>query len=238
MESILRDFLKSKPMHLIKGECLKVKNLIIVGAGGFGREVYSYLKQDSKNNIEWTIKGFIDDVKFSNYNDNHSNYRILNTIMDYEIETNDIFVIAITDPSGKELVVKKLEEKNADFFTYVSDRAFIGENVSIGNGAVISPNVILTCDIKIGDFVTFNCNSTVGHDAIIGDYTTINSFCSITGNSKVDKYVFFGSHSFTLPSSTIGERAVIGAGSLVLRRVMANTSVMGTPAKKVVIPKK
>lgn len=212
------------------------KNILIVGAGGFGREVYSWLLHHPNYNKEWIIKGFLDDGKAGCdlSDDPLKNYelKVISTIDNYKIESDDIFIVTVGEPKTKELIVSKLKQKKAEFFNYIHPSAVIGQNVRLGIGIIICPNVTITCDIDIDDFVLVNANSTIGHDAKIGSYSTLCGHSDVTGSCVLGRGVFMGSHASVVPKTIVEDYAVIGAGSVGLRKVKAHTTIFGVPGRK------
>ena len=206
-------------------------DLIIVGAGGLGREVFSWLSQEIKEKHNYKIKGFIDDNPRSLDNFEYP-AKILSSIDNYMPKYGDQFVLSILDPKLKKQIVDSLSQRGARFYKLIHPISIIGTNVKIGEGCVICPNCILTNDIKIGNFVFINTNSTIGHDTIIGDFTSVNGNVDITGKVKVGKGCLFGVGAKVIPGRTIGDDVVIGAGSIVIRNIKSNESVFGNPAKK------
>lgn len=217
-------------------------NILIIGAGGFGREIYSWLVQHKDHGIRWMVKGFLDDVK-ANGNispkDPLNDYpvKVLGSIDDYSFEKNDFCVVAIGDPRSRESVVAKLDKKNANYFSFVHQTVIKGENTIIGKGCIICPNVTISCDAEIGDFVVLNIASTVGHDVKIKEFATLSGHADITGYCKVGRGVFMGTHAALTPKTEVEDYAVIGAGTVGIRRVKANTTILGVPGKKFEIKK-
>lgn len=207
-------------------------DLIIVGAGGLGREVYSWLSQEIKEKNDYKIKGFIDDNPHSLDGYDYS-AKVIGTIFDYQPNPGEKLVLSILDPFVKKEIIKSLSEKGAKFYRLIHPSAILGFNVKIGKGCIISPNCILTNDIKIGNFVFINTNSTIGHDAVIGDFTSINGKVEITGKVKVGSGCLFGVGAKVIPGRKIGDDVVVGAGSVVIRNVGSNVSIFGNPAKKI-----
>jgi len=212
-------------------ECIYImQELIIVGAGGFGRELLQWVKDINKVKQKWIIRGFIDDnlKALDNY---ECDYNIIGRIEDWQPRSSEVYACAIANPSIKEKVVNSLKLKNAMFTNIIHPTAIIGDFSKIGEGFVSYPNSCINVNVKIGDFVTL-LSSSIGHDAIIGDYSTISSYCDITGGVKIGKRVFLGSHVTIVPKRNVGDDAYIGAGSVVISHIKENIKVMGNPAKK------
>jgi sugar O-acyltransferase (sialic acid O-acetyltransferase NeuD family) len=211
---------------------MNVKKLIIVGAGGLGREVHSWLKDWVEHNENYVIGGFLDDGSLS-LNRFHHYADILSTIDAYVPADDELLLIAIGKPSDKKHVVEKLLAKGAQFFTLIHPTAIVGENVKIGRGVLVCPFSVLSVDLEIGDFVTVNSLCTVGHDTYIGNFSTLSGHCDLTGGAVLEDEVFMGSRSSVLPKVRVGKGAVVGAGSVVLRAVKPGDVVFGVPAKRI-----
>ena len=207
-----------------------MKNLIIVGAGGFGRELLLWVKDINRVSNKWNIKGFLDDNlgALENYT---CDYPVIGKIEDWEPSEDEVFACAIAEPKIKEKVVKTLKSRGAIFEQIIHPRASIGEFNDIGEGSVIYPNAVLTVNIEIGNFVTI-LSSGIGHDCTIEDYTTISSFCGVNGKVKIGKRVFLASNVVIVPGKSIGDDSFIGAGSVVIRSVKKGSKVFGNPSKE------
>ncbi|MET0611326.1 MAG: acetyltransferase [Pseudomonas caspiana] len=211
---------------------MKTQKLLIVGAGGFGREVHAWLTDWVDLNPGWSIAGFINDGegslnRFNHYPD------IVSTVDAYVPRHDEHLVCAIANPADKRKVVEKLLAKGSVFFSLVHPSAVIGENVKIGQGTVICPFALLSVDLTVGAFVTINVSCTIGHDAFIGDFSTLSGQCDVTGGVILEEEVFMGTHASVLPKVRVGRQAVIGAGSVAIRNVAEGTTVFGVPAKRI-----
>lgn len=208
-----------------------MKNLIIVGAGGFGREVLQWAKHSNNSLNIWNIKGFIDDnlQALDNYK---CDYQIIDSIQAYKVDENDYFAIAIAIPEVKKAVIEVLIAKKVKFATIIHPTAIIGDYCEIGKGAIITPYAKVSPNVKIGDFVTL-LGSGLGHDAIVEDYCTITGNCSINGYVKLREGAFIGSNSCIAPGKEVGAWSLVAMGSMVVRNVKPKTKVMGNPAKKI-----
>lgn len=205
------------------------KDLIIVGAGDFGREAYQLAKTINKINPQWNIKGFINDIPDA-LDGIKIDAKIIGTIKDWNPSENEVFVLGIASPSGKEKVVKILKSKGAHFETLIHPAALIGDYVEFGEGCVVGGRSSVGSCSKIGNFVHI-AGSMVGQDAEIGDFSTTTGFANLT-NSKIGKGVFVGSHAVVMNKLKVGDGAFICVGSIVVSNVKPGTKVFGNPAKK------
>ena len=165
---------------------IKTNKLVILGAGGFGREVYAWLLDlisqgtlRSTNTVEWTISGFIDDSgdALNSFSDLPP---ILSTVDNF-VPADDTYVVcAIANPRVKKIVTDKLKVKGANFYTLLHPTVIVGPRVKIGNGSVICPFTVLSTDLVVGDFVTINSSCTIGHDTLVSDFCTLSGHCDVT----------------------------------------------------------
>ena len=144
---------------------------------------------------------------------------------------SDIFVCGLGSVPAKMKLCQPLIDRGALFLTLIHPSVVIGGNVKLGAGVVLCPGVILTCDISLGAMVMVNCHSSAGHDVTIGDWSTISGHCDLTGHTKLGQRVFFGSGARIIPGKSVGNEAVVGAGSVVIRSVAAGQKVFGNPAR-------
>lgn len=210
-----------------------MKDLIIIGAGNFGREVLSYaIEIEKSGTVDWKIKGFINDILDALDKYNIEEYKIISTIKNYEIQDNDVFVCAISDPKPKLKLCQELVLKGAKFINFIHPTASIMDRAVVGQGLIMGPYSVIGPDCIVGDFVTINRFSSFGHDAIVGDGCTFSSFCDVTGHTVLSDCVFMGSHSSVTPHVKVGSGAKISAGSIVFKNIKSEETVYGNPAKK------
>lgn len=204
--------------------------IYILGAGGFGREVYQYLL-DSGTTID-EIVGFLDDNSsaLSDYNCKH---QVIGDLFNFKLPKGALLIMAVANPSLKKQLYDFYKPKHYNFKTLIHPSAVIGGNVSVGEGSIICPHVTVTTDISIGKLCTVNAHSSIGHDAKLGDFCTLSGHCDVTGFANLDDEVFMGSHALVIPNVKVGRGAVIGAGSVVISKVRPGITVFGNPAKKI-----
>lgn len=207
-----------------------MRDIIIVGAGGFGREVAHIIEGVNKAVATWRIKGFIDDNPDA-LDGIETTYCILGPIKEWNPSDEEFYVIAIASPKVKEKIVLELKMKGAKFASIIDPSVSIGSASQIGEGVVMFGMCGISVNVEIGDFVFLNSMVGVGHDANIGAYSVIGPKCCISGYTKIGKGVTMGALASTYPGITVGDYATIGMNSSAIRRVKPNTTVVGVPAK-------
>jgi sugar O-acyltransferase (sialic acid O-acetyltransferase NeuD family) len=207
-----------------------MQSLYIVGAGGFGREVYCWLQDMGGSPRPWDFCGFLDDdadaLRGMNYEKG-----VVGSIADFVPKVSDLLVCGLGSVAVKKKLCEPLIARGAEFLTVIHPTAVIGANVQLGRGVILSPGVVLTCDINIGDMVMVNCCSSAGHDVSVGDWSTISAHCDLTGYTTLGQGVFLGSGARIIPGKSVGDFASVGAGSVVIRSVAAGQKVFGNPAR-------
>jgi sugar O-acyltransferase (sialic acid O-acetyltransferase NeuD family) len=209
-----------------------MKDLVIIGAGEFGREVQVWSSQAIEAGAGFRLKGFLDgrsdalagfDVGIG----------VVGTVDEYQPRPNDVFICAIGTPRVKRRVFESLGARGGQFMTLRHPTALVGSRVTIGDGCILAPYTQMSCDIRVGRLVTFGTFSNAGHDTRIGDFVQISGSCELNGRVTIADDAFLGSHATILPRGTVGAGAYVGAGSVVLRRVRPRTKVFGNPAVQV-----
>ncbi len=208
-----------------------MKDVIIIGASGFGREIVQWIDDINNVNPEWNILGFIDDNPKA-LEGCKCDYKVLGPINGWDPKSSEYFVCALAIPEVKYKIVSMLKEKGAKFATIIHPTALVNKNAIIGEGVVMTPRSNVNPDVEIGDFVSI-LGSGIGHDAKVGDYSTLSGRCSVNGHVQVGKMVYMGCGTVIAPSKKIGDGAYIGIGSVVVTNVKAGTRVFGNPARKI-----
>jgi sugar O-acyltransferase (sialic acid O-acetyltransferase NeuD family) len=206
-----------------------MKNLFIVGAGGFGREVYAWIKQHPEFNKSWALAGFLDDnlEALKPFND----FASVALLKNHQVLSSNVYVCALGLPLVKAKLLAPLIEQNAEFISFIHPTAVIGERVKLGRGVIVCPGASISVDISIGDFSMIGPNTTIGHDGIIGAWCTLCAQCDVTGRVTIGDGVFLGSRVSIIPSKKVGNKSILGAGSVVISDVPDGVTVVGNPAR-------
>jgi sugar O-acyltransferase (sialic acid O-acetyltransferase NeuD family) len=210
---------------------MKNKRIILLGAGGFGREVLSWANDVNKNGLMNKVEYFLDDDDNVNLNSFYECIS-LGKIVDYQIHASDLFLMGMASPLVKRKIYEKFKNNLDQFISLIHPSAVVAKTAVIGRGVVVCPFSLISADVKIMDFVTVNALSSVGHDSVIGKFSTLSGHVDITGQVTVGEDVFFGTGAKVVPRINIGSGSKIGAGCTVMRSVKENTTYFTQPAKK------
>ncbi len=211
-----------------------MKNLILVGAGDWGCEVYAWINDSIQHGTEYIFKGFIDDNLHALDNKQVDSKLLLGSISEYQIEKDDVFICVIANNKFKSNAVKILLEKGAVFVNAFHKSVIFFKNYSIGSGVVLAPNTIISNNCIIGNHVSVNLFCSIGHDVVIGDFCQLSSHCDLTGRSQIGNNVVLGSRATLLPNVTVVPNSIIGAGSVVFRKIKVSGTYVGNPAKQII----
>lgn len=199
--------------------------IAIIGAGGFGREVYHLLNDDLYECI-----GFIDNAVES------KNLPI--PILGHERNMENLIakfefsqcIIALGDIEKRKKIVNQIKQFQLKF-PIVNDSTSVNYSYDIGDGTILYPGVVIMNDGKIGQFTLLNSGVTLGHDVVIGDFCNINPGVHLAGEITVGDGSLIGIGASIKEKVTIGKNAIVGAGSVVLNDVPDHTTVYGVPAR-------
>lgn len=203
---------------------------IIVGAGGFGRELVNWSEDCHRAGALPAIAGLIDDNAHA-LGDFDCTVGLIGSISDFAPLPDDNLLLAIGDPAVKRRVVEMLEARGGRFASMIHPSAVVAGSARIAEGTILCPLSLVSANAAIGRCCTINALSSVGHDVRLGDYSTLSAHVDLTGGVVVGAMAMFGSGARVLPRVKIGEAATVGAGSTVYRSVAAGRSVFAAPAK-------
>ena len=211
-----------------------MKHLIIIGARGWGREVYEAAKNSPAfHRKEFDIKGFLDS-KTDALDGLHGNYPpILGSVESYHIEPDDVFFVAMGISYWRKLYADMITAKGGHFLTIICESAYVNPTALIGEGSFIAGWTSVSDNVTIGKQCIVHPFSNIGHDARLGDYVTIESYAFLGGHSEIVDESFRHVRSTLIRHKKIGKRAEVGTHSVVIRNVKDDEHVFGIPAKKI-----
>ena len=217
----------------------KVKDIIIIGAGGFGREVQWLIERINEKEKEktgkaaWNILGYVDDgMEAGKIIDGFPVLGDVDTLSD--IKHSVAVVCAVGNPQvRKKLVYKAKKNTFLEFPNIIDPSVIMSNRVELGEGNIFSVSTIVMVDLKIGDFVIANLDCKIGHDDIIESFVTLNPNVNVSGNVWVGQGTEIGTGTKIIQGKKIGENTVVGAGAVVTKDIPDNCTAVGCPCKPI-----
>jgi sugar O-acyltransferase (sialic acid O-acetyltransferase NeuD family) len=211
--------------------------LVIVGAGGLGREVLVLLHQLNEAQPTWALRGFYDDQAPTAATIGGLPY--LGTTADLNATTEPLAVaVAVGSPVARTAVVARLTSPQLSFPTLVHPSVALQhyQRIVVGEGTIIQRGVILTTDLHIGRFVLLNLGTTVGHDAVVDDFCSLMCHVDVSGGAHIETGCYLGTKSTIIQGRRLGAGSTLGAGAVAVRDLPAGVTAVGVPAR--VLPAK
>ncbi len=200
-------------------------NILILGAGGHAKEVFSTIQDINAISKKYNVIGFYDDMTDRTRLLDRRVYKTMEDIKNGDIK----LIIGVGTPEAKSILITKFRNRNFEFERLIHPTTLVSPYAHIGKGAVIQSYCIIQPDVKIGDYFTCNDNVQIGHDTIIGNNVHINSNVNISGGAYIGDDTFIGVKA-TIMSVRIGKNCIIGACSLINKDVPDNSKAKGIPA--------
>lgn len=213
---------------------MQIRDLYIIGAGGFGREVAWLAERINAVEPVWDIKGFIDDNE-AVQGMQLGKYSVVGNCSTLgEIDKEVWVVCAIGASHVRKKVIEKVSRyENVKFATLIDPSVIMSSSVKIGEGTMVCAGNILTVDITIGNHVIINLDCTVGHDAVLEDYVTLYPSVNVSGFSSLESEVEVGTGAQIIQGKKILQGTIVGAGAVVTKDLPANCTAVGAPAKPI-----
>lgn len=202
-----------------------VKDIVIVGAGGFGREVEWLIERINEQHYEWNFIGFVD---------SEINGKRVVGDDSFIVEAKRELYVAIAVGSSrlrKVLYEKYVKNPNVHFPNLLDPSVVISKRVAMGIGNIVCAANIITVDVVWGSFNIVNLACTIGHDVKMGDYITINPNCNISGNVTIGNLSEIGTGTQIIQGKEIGAETIVGAGCVVVKDIPGECTVVGVPGK-------
>jgi len=202
---------------------------LIVGAGGFGREVLHWAR-DAWPQQAALIAGFLSaDADILAAKD-HS-LPIVADPAAFEPRPGDALVLAIGIPAVRRRVAEDLLARGAEFLTLIHPSAIVCDSAMIGAGSILCPGAIASDSAQLGRFCLVNYHASLAHDTSAGDFAVLSPYATLAGAAHVAPDVFLGLHASVGPGVNVGPRSKIAANSCALADVPADVLVCGVPGR-------
>ncbi len=210
-----------------------MKKLVIVGGGGFAREILWLIEDINRaaqgQEVPYHVVGVI-----SRDGDGHLKGLPILGDDDWAFANLDKsvrFVLAVGDSEARAGIALAYLQNGLHPLRLVHPSVVMSDEVQMGAGVIVCAGAVLTVDIQIGDFCVVNLNATIGHDCRLGDFVTLHPGVHLSGGVQVGDMSVIGTGAVVLPGLSIGDHTVVGAGAVVTTSLEGGATYGGIPAK-------
>lgn len=211
-----------------------MKDLIIIGAGDFGRELSWLIERINMQSKNWNLIGFVDDA-FQRQK-TVGGYPILGPVKMLEEYAHNVYEVCSigTGRTRKKVVECVLKNTYVRPATALIDpAAIIGRNIQVEEGCVICAGSVLTVDVKISHHSIINLNCTVGHDTLTEPFCTVHPGTNLSGKVRIGSCTDIGTGTKVIQGISICSNCTLGAGSVVVRDIQEPGTYVGVPAGRI-----
>ena len=212
-----------------------MERLVILGAGGLGREILDVVEAINEQKPTYEVAGFLDDREDHLYLLQERRTSYLGAL-DQLKAIDALFVVGIGDGVVRRKVAIAAELIGTSAPALIHPSATRGARVSIGCGTVVCSHVSITTNIEIGQHVSLNSNCTVGHDSVLEDFVTVMPGATVSGNVRIGEASMVGTNAAIIQGVRVGREVKIGAGAAVIRDLPDYITAVGVPARIIGIP--
>lgn len=209
---------------------MTVQDLVIVGCGGHGREIFDTVAALNRIGPRWNVLGFVDDDPAHLDRVERLGQRVLGPVSWLE-ERPITYVLGIGSSQVRARLAAQLDCRGLSAATLVHPDATIGPDVELGPGSVVFARTVLTTNVRIGRHTHVNVGCAVQHDTVVGDFVQLSPAVFINGDCSIGDHTFVGTGAIVTRGCSIGQDATVGAGAVVLADVPSGSRVVGVPAR-------
>lgn len=210
------------------------RKIVIIGGRGNGTVIASTIEdcRDAGQDIECV--GFLND-----HEEEINGYSVLGGIQngDWKNLPEDYsFIYAMSNikqaPERFEML-QNLGIPDERYATVIHPTAVVSGKATLGCGVVLMPFTLVSPNVKIGNHTQLYAQSFVGHDTVLDEMVFVANNASIGGRIHIKDGAHIGSNCSILERLTIGEFAVTGLGSVVLKDVAKKEKIVGNPGRSI-----
>lgn len=209
-----------------------MKEIVVIGAGGLGREIQWLIGRMNKEKKVWNFLGYIDDgiavgTKIDDY------FVLGNSEYLLQMKKKLSVVCAVANVAARKRIIEKISDNHyLEFPNLIDPSVMMSERIDMGKGNLICASNILTVDIQIGDFNIINWDCTIGHDVRMASYITLYPSVNISGCVTIGSFCEIGTGAQIIQGKNIVNNVIIGAGSTVVKDLRESGTYVGIPARK------
>jgi sugar O-acyltransferase (sialic acid O-acetyltransferase NeuD family) len=202
------------------------RRILIVGGGGFGREVRCWVRD------AWPAE----DALFAGFLDGDASRAgvagpVLGDPDTYQPMPGDGLLLGVGIPGVRRRLAETLSARGGRFLALVHPTAIVVPSAVVGEGTIVCPHGVVSDAASLGRGVLVNYHASVAHDASVGDFCVLAPYATLGGFAAVGADVFLGLHASVGPGRRVGDRSKVSANSCALADVPPDTLVYGVPGR-------
>ena len=208
------------------------RKLLILGAGGTGREVLDIIAALNAAGGGYECAGFLDD------DSELWGLEIRGLKVHGPIERAVEFEAGLVDALGSSDSYSMREDALArtgaapeHFESLVHPTAVLSVASHVGAGSIVYPHVVIGAEVSVGRHVTIMANAVLNHDATVGDFSIVTSGVNVAGRVAIGRSCYIGTGASLRQDVVVGDGSLVGMGSVVLDDVAPDSVVAGCPAR-------
>ena len=213
-----------------------MNELVIFGIGGHAREIAQLVADINRAQPgRWNLLGFVADTQATTRTPKPLPAPMLGDawwlVQRPAVQT----VIAVGAPADRRDIALRLRQAQPEqrFATLVHPRAWLADQVAIGEGTVVFAGALINVDVTLGAHCSINLGCTISHDCVLGDFVSLGPGVHLAGSVTVGATTDIGTGACVRPAISIGRDVIVGAGATVVHDIPHEYSVAGVPAKPI-----
>jgi sugar O-acyltransferase (sialic acid O-acetyltransferase NeuD family) len=210
-----------------------VKDLIIIGAGGTGREVAEVIDEINSLERKWNLLGFLDDDP-KKHRREYNGYPVLGPVSTATNYATCRFVLVLgnhRDLSLTKRVLDRLGLPGNRFATVIHPTVCVSRYTELGPGTIVMQNCVISPNTRIGSHVLVLPGSHIAHDCDVADHVVIAPNAVLLGGVCIREDCYIGANATILQKIKVGPRACVAMGAAVFSVVGPDVTVVGNPAR-------
>lgn len=207
-----------------------VRDLVIIGAGGHGREALDVVEAMNARRVTWRLRGFLDDGHPPADRLARRGTPLLGPVSKLE-DLEVAYIAAVGASEVRERIDAVATGYAREAVPLVHPASSVGGDVLLAPGVIIAAGARVTTNVRLGRHTHVNVGAVISHDCRVADFVTLSPGVLVNGEVTLGRHVMLGTGAIVTPGCTIGAGTWVGAGAVVMDDLPAGVVATGVPAR-------